>query len=125
MYESEEGTFVGATPLQTNTFQESWSKLDHMTKDHPKEKPLYIFCTGGIRCVKVGAYLKQQLGFDNVKRLKHGIIGYQQWLADNKNNNEMNGSVWEGENFLFDKRHFSKSSSEVEHSTSVDVLRTR
>ena len=108
MYESEEGTFVGATPLQTNTFQESWSKLDHMTKDHPKEKPLYIFCTGGIRCVKVGAYLKQQLGFDNVKRLKHGIIGYQQWLADNKNNNEMNGSVWEGENFLFDKRRFEE-----------------
>lgn len=104
-YESDEGSFKGATPLETNTFQDSWSQLDDMTKGLPKEKPVYIFCTGGIRCVKVGAYLKQKLGFDNVKRLKHGIIGYQQWVEEEKSNEE---SVWEGENFLFDKRQFQE-----------------
>ena len=114
IYESDQGTFRGAIPLDTDTFQESWSKLDDMTKDLPKEKPVYIFCTGGIRCVKVGAYLKQHLGFDNVKRLKHGIIGYQQWLEDNEANEEdEKTSVWEGENFLFDKRRFEEKEEKV------------
>ncbi|KAL3934628.1 MAG: hypothetical protein SGBAC_009700 [Bacillariaceae sp.] len=109
-YESDEGTFRGATPLATNIFQDSWSQLDGMTKDLSKDEPVYIFCTGGIRCVKVGAYLKQRLGFDNVKRLKNGIIGYQKW-ADEKISDET--SAWEGENFLFDKRREIKSKEEV------------
>ena len=29
-----------------------------------------IYCTGGIRCVKVGAYLKQHMGFERVARLQ-------------------------------------------------------
>ena len=29
-----------------------------------------LYCTGGIRCVKVGAYLKQTKGFHNVTRLQ-------------------------------------------------------
>jgi predicted sulfurtransferase len=75
-----------------------------MTRDISKDEPVYNLCTGGIRCVKVGAYMKQYLGFDNFKRLKHGIIGYQQWLEDNP---EVK-SVWEGENVLFDKRGFEE-----------------
>lgn len=107
LYESNQGTFRGAIPLKTDTFQDSWSQLDGMTKDLKKDEPVYIFCTGGIRCVKVGAYLKQHLGFDNVKRLKHGIIGYQKWAEENDE-----PSAWEGENFLFDKRRFEEKEEE-------------
>ena len=32
--------------------------------------------TGGIRCVKINAYLEQKLGFGNVSRLQGGIISY-------------------------------------------------
>jgi predicted sulfurtransferase len=113
LYESDQGTFRGARPLQTNVFQESWKELDEMTKQiADKDQPLHIFCTGGIRCVKVGAYLKQKLGFRNVRRLEHGIIGYQQWWAREHYGedgaaaagNAEEASAWEGDNFLFDKR---------------------
>jgi predicted sulfurtransferase len=50
MYESDEGTFEGAVPLNTNTFQESWDRLDELTENTPRETPVYIYCTGGIRC---------------------------------------------------------------------------
>ena len=116
LYESEQGTFQGAIPLGTNTFQESWSTLNNMTKDLPKDRPLHIFCTGGIRCVKVGAYLKQQLGFSNVQRLQHGIIGYQKWIQGRQDaDDNTTTSLWNGENFLFDKRRFADEGSDREH----------
>jgi rhodanese-related sulfurtransferase len=49
-YESEQGTFDGAMPLGTETFQESWEQLEKMSTELPRDKPVYIFCTGGIRC---------------------------------------------------------------------------
>jgi UPF0176 protein len=49
-YESDEGTFDGAIPLRTETFQDSWEQLDKMMEHRPREAPVYIFCTGGIRC---------------------------------------------------------------------------
>jgi predicted sulfurtransferase len=102
LYESEKGTFSGATPLKTQVFQESWQQIRNETKDLDKDEPILIFCTGGIRCVKVGAYLKQKLGFSDVRRLEHGIIGYHRWAKEN--HVEEQTSMWKGENFLFDKR---------------------
>jgi predicted sulfurtransferase len=108
LYESDQGTFQGAIPLGTQTFQESWESLEERTKEFPRDEPVHIFCTGGIRCVKVGAYLKQQLGFSDIRRLQHGIIGYQQWMEEQQLEQaaevEPTASLWEGDNFLFDKR---------------------
>lgn len=98
-YESEFGSFRDAIPLDTNVFSESWERLEQITFRVDKDTPIHIFCTGGIRCVKVGAYLKQKLGFQDVRRLEHGIIGYEKWAED-----RCDDMVWEGENFLFDKR---------------------
>lgn len=114
-YETVEGTFKGAVPLDTDIFQESWEPLQQLTKDLPKDEAVHIFCTGGIRCVKVGAYLKQHLGFSNVKRLEHGIIGYEEWLEEQ---DESTGSTWEGENFLFDKRRYAEGEGEEKDSQS-------
>ena len=105
-YESDQGTFRGAKPLGTKTFQETWSAIEEKTKGLPRDQPLHIFCTGGIRCVKVGAYLKQELGFSNVRRLQHGIIGYEKWIHEEQESEK--GSLWEGENFLFDKRRLGE-----------------
>lgn len=117
-YESNQGTFLQSKPLNTQTFSETWPLLEQQLQSNMLDpsKPTYIFCTGGIRCVKVGAYLKQRLGFENVRSLKHGIIGYQRWRNDKKqlidgdtksDLNESSGSLWNGENFLFDKRRFA------------------
>ena len=46
----------------------------------PQDAPLMTYCTGGIRCVKINAYLEQTLGFTNVSRLQGGIISYTREL---------------------------------------------
>lgn len=97
-YESEHGTFNNATPLKTEVFSDSWEKLDDILGSVDKNKRILTFCTGGIRCVKVNAYLKQKLGFNNVGRLEKGIIGYKTWLARGED------SAFEGENYVFDRR---------------------
>ena len=56
-----------------------------------------MFCTGGIRCEKSTAFLKQ-LGFEKVYHLKDGILKY---LEENKENPN---STWQGECFVFDDR---------------------
>jgi predicted sulfurtransferase len=119
-YESSMGTFQSAIPLNTTTFSESWDVLNQLLAYQKEEStvnksdPVYIFCTGGVRCVKVGAYMKQVLGFTNVRRLEHGIIAYQKWWDDNSEKNDGDDgsskgsdkrqSLWQGENFLFDQR---------------------
>ena len=108
-YESDQGTFQSAQPLNTTTFSETWSVLDYQFQSESinPDEPIYIFCTGGIRCVKVGSYLKNKLGCKDVRSLRHGIIGYERFITSS---NEQ--SLWEGENFLFDKRRLSKESSD-------------
>lgn len=41
---------------------------------------LMLVRLGGIRCVKINAYLEQKLGFQNVSRLEGGIIAYTREL---------------------------------------------
>ncbi len=115
-YESEVGTFQGAVPLNTNIFSESWEKLDQLLEDVPKNTPIMTFCTGGIRCIKTNAYLKQKLGMTNIGRLKKGIIGYEQWVKDSEGGEDAEEaeivrptkSLFVGENFLFDRRRLGR-----------------
>ncbi|KAJ1431973.1 hypothetical protein B484DRAFT_448110 [Ochromonadaceae sp. CCMP2298] len=79
-YESDVGLFTGALPLNTTFFRESWAALDELLKDTPRDAPILTYCTGGIRCVKVNAYLQQRMGFTNTHRLQGGIINYTRQL---------------------------------------------
>ena len=108
-YESEEGTFAGARPLNTTRFGETWDAVDGAVRsgDLDPSRPVHIFCTGGIRCVKVGAYLRQKHGIEDVRSLRHGIIGYERWRVEDGGAASGRESVWEGKNFLFDKRRFA------------------
>ena len=54
----------------------------------------------GIRCVKVGAYLTQELGFTNVSRLAGGIIAYDRTISEKQEEE----SMFKGTNFVFDGR---------------------
>ena len=75
-YESAVGAFATATALNTSTFRDTWSALDGALAGVDKSKPVLMYCTGGIRCVKAGAYVRQALGFENVGRLEGGIVNY-------------------------------------------------
>ena len=94
-YEVKVGTFKQAIDPKTETFREfpEWTKNN---LDKLKDKKVAMFCTGGIRCEKSTALLKQ-MGVDEVYHLKGGIL---QYLEDTKNSNEM----WQGECFVFDDR---------------------
>ncbi|GMH59111.1 hypothetical protein TL16_g02763 [Triparma laevis f. inornata] len=112
-YETGVGKFVNAEPLNTETFKDTWDILKERLKDVPRDKEVMTYCTGGIRCVKVGAYLEQELGFKNVSRLAGGIIGYDRTLEKEREKKEENlgledagdlESLFHGTNYVFDGR---------------------
>ena len=94
-YEVGIGTFQGALNPDTKTFREFPAYVDQELADH-KGKKVAMFCTGGIRCEKSTAYLKQQ-GFDEVYHLEGGILKYLEEIPEEK-------SLWQGECFVFDSR---------------------
>ncbi|MCH8532881.1 MAG: rhodanese-related sulfurtransferase [Saccharospirillum sp.] len=94
-YEVAIGTFKGASNPNTKTFREFPAYVEE--KLDPKEhKKVAMFCTGGIRCEKSTAYLKQQ-GFEEVYHLEGGILKYLEEVPEAE-------SLWQGECFVFDNR---------------------
>lgn len=94
-YEVQVGTFKGAINPNTNTFREFPGYVKEQL-DPQKNKKVAMFCTGGIRCEKSTAYLKEQ-GFDEVYHLEGGILKYLEEVPQEQ-------SMWEGECFVFDNR---------------------
>jgi len=94
-YEVAIGTFKGALNPKTETFRE-FPAYVKKNIDPQKHKKVAMFCTGGIRCEKSTAYLKQQ-GFDEVFHLEGGILKYLEDVPESD-------SQWEGECFVFDNR---------------------
>jgi UPF0176 protein len=94
-YEVNIGTFKGALDPKTKTFRE-FPQYVKENLDPAKNKKVAMFCTGGIRCEKSTAYLKEQ-GFDEVYHLEGGILKYLEEVPAEQ-------SMWEGECFVFDNR---------------------
>jgi len=94
-YEYQVGTFKNA--INPNT--ESFRQFPEFVKNHldpVKHKKVAMFCTGGIRCEKSTAYLKEQ-GFEEVYHLKGGILKYLEDVP-------IQETLWQGECFVFDER---------------------
>ncbi len=100
-YETQVGKFELAEPLGTENFRESWDVLRERLRDVPKDAPIMTYCTGGIRCVKVNAYLTQEMEFTNVSRLAGGVVAYDRILGENLPDEE---PMFRGVNFVFDGR---------------------
>ncbi len=96
-YESEVGHFKGAITPGTETFREELPKVRETLEGHENERIL-LYCTGGIRCEKAGAYLRQH-GFENVQQLDGGIIAYAHRMEEKGER-----SLFIGKNFVFDER---------------------
>ncbi|KAJ1973060.1 hypothetical protein H4R34_005202 [Dimargaris verticillata] len=57
-YEAEVGYFRGAVQLNADTFQVAMQQLDQIVAQYDRTQEILMYCTGGIRCTKAGAYLK-------------------------------------------------------------------
>ena len=94
-YEYEVGTFPRALDPGTDSFRE-FPAFARKLAESSTDKPLAMFCTGGIRCEKATA-LMLELGFENVYHLQGGILKYLEETSEEENR-------WEGECFVFDTR---------------------
>ncbi|MGO1117073.1 oxygen-dependent tRNA uridine(34) hydroxylase TrhO [Rhodovibrionaceae bacterium A322] len=94
-YEVEIGKFAGAVDPKTKTFREfpDWVKESGLLENN---KRVAMYCTGGIRCEKSTAYLKE-LGVEEVYHLQGGILKYLETVPEQD-------SLWEGQCFVFDQR---------------------
>jgi len=96
-YECDIGHFEGALLPKGKTFAKVLPEIKEALQEH-KDKKILMYCTGGIRCEKASAYMKQQ-GFKHVFQLKGGIIRYANEI---KNKNLQ--SKFKGSNYVFDER---------------------
>ena len=94
-YEVQIGTFENAINPETETFRE-FPEYVAKTLDPSKHKKVAMFCTGGIRCEKSTAYMRQQ-GFEEVYHLEGGILKYLEEVPAEE-------SMWKGDCFVFDNR---------------------
>nr|WP_231612078.1 rhodanese-related sulfurtransferase [Novipirellula galeiformis] len=94
-YEVAIGTFEGATNPETHSFRQFPDYVDEHL-DPEKHTKVAMFCTGGIRCEKSTALLKQR-GFKEVYHLRGGILKYLEQVPQEE-------SRWNGDCFVFDER---------------------
>ena len=105
-YESEVGRFENAIIPDVDTFKEELDFVLDLLADK-KDKPVVMYCTGGIRCEKASAWLKHN-GFKDVYQLEGGIIKYAQ---DAKKLGLKN--KFKGKNFVFDERLGERISDDI------------
>ena len=94
-YEYRIGTFRGALKPDISHFRDFPAWVDANLSDD-KQRPVAMFCTGGIRCEKASAYLLEQ-GFEQVYQLDGGILAYLEQVG-------RDDSYWQGDCFVFDER---------------------
>ncbi|MCD8525263.1 MAG: sulfurtransferase [Gammaproteobacteria bacterium] len=92
-YEVDFGTFENAIDPKIDNFQEFPEFVDGLDPSL-KEKPIVMFCTGGVRCEKASIMMEQK-GFKHVYQIDGGILKYFE---------ETGGEHWQGDCFVFDER---------------------
>lgn len=89
-YEVQFGTFHRAINLRLKDF----SEFPEKSKSLEKDKPIIMFCTGGIRCEKAAIQMMNE-GYEQVYQLEGGILNYF---------SDVGGDHYQGECFVFDER---------------------
>ena len=91
-YEIRMGTFEGSVDFDITSFRDFPAAVAQC--DLPKDKPVVMFCTGGIRCEKASVVMLEA-GFEDVRQINGGILNYLE---------KTGGDYWNGECFVFDRR---------------------
>jgi UPF0176 protein len=92
-YEAKIGKFKNAVIPEIENFRE-FPEFVSKSLENYKQKAIVTYCTGGVRCEKASAYLREQ-GFENVRQLHGGVHDYGE---------QAGGKYFEGKLFVFDKR---------------------
>jgi len=92
-YEATIGKFKNSITPAIENFRDFPDFVEKQLAQH-KEKEVITYCTGGVRCEKASAFLREK-GFKKVRQLHGGIHEYGQ---------QAGGKYFEGEMFVFDKR---------------------
>ncbi len=98
-YEVGIGTFAGAVNPKIASFSDfpAWFRgVRDEILGEGRQPRVAMFCTGGIRCEKSTALLKQE-GVEDVRHLRGGILRYLEVVPEAE-------SLWSGECFVFDER---------------------
>ena len=93
-YEVRLGTFERAQDLSIKSFRAFPTAAAEQLEKEPRDKPIVMFCTGGIRCEKA-SYCLQKQGFNNVYQLDGGILRYFETCG---------GAHYRGDCYVFDNR---------------------
>jgi UPF0176 protein len=91
-YEMEIGAFKKAVGLPIRYFSEFPEAIEKA--ELPKDKPIVMYCTGGIRCEKASNVMLKA-GYKNVYQLQGGILKYFDECGD---------AHYRGDCFVFDER---------------------
>jgi len=94
-YETRLGSFSNAFDPGIEQFSE-FAEYVRQNLDPAQIPKIAMFCTGGIRCEKASAFLRQE-GFAEVYHLKGGILKYLEEVP-------VETSRWQGECYVFDHR---------------------
>ena len=94
-YEWDLGHFRGAIRPEVDSFREFPEWIAENMQEH-KDKPIITYCTGGIRCEMLTAYMMEE-GFKDVYQLDGGIVTYGK-------DEDTKGSLWDGKCYVFDER---------------------
>ena len=108
-YESRIGKFRGAVTPDISTFRE-FPKIIRQLRKY-RNKKIVTYCTGGIRCEKASALLRES-GFQEVYQLEDGILSYISQFPDDH---------FEGRCFVFDSRLSVPSGPKNKAITACDV----
>lgn len=94
-YEYDLGHFKNAIRPEVKSFREfpEWIKKNF---SQYKDKKVLTYCTGGIRCEKLSAFMLKE-GFKDVFQLHGGIVKYSK-------DPEAKGEFFEGKCYVFDER---------------------
>jgi len=93
-YEHNIGKFKNAMTLDIDNFREFPQKISEIKKKVKKSNKIITYCTGGVKCEKASAFLKEN-GYENVYQLHGGIIKYGL---------QEEGKNFEGKCYVFDNR---------------------
>lgn len=94
-YETRLGVFKNAVVPPIDEFTAFADFVREKLAPH-KERPVAMYCTGGVRCEKASAFMLAE-GFKQVYHLQGGILKYLENVPANE-------SLWQGDCYVFDKR---------------------
>ncbi|RCI03472.1 thiosulfate sulfurtransferase (rhodanese)-like domain-containing protein 2 [Rhizopus stolonifer] len=99
-YESHIGHFKNAIKPPIRKFSQLPEYVERNKHIFQGKKKILTYCTGGIRCEKATAYMRQALPEQDIFMLDGGIHNYLEWHQQSNQQQH----VWLGKNYVFDAR---------------------